>query len=127
MTRETRMHEPLSIVEHGSNEMLLTIAKNSDCDFDVGWYFLDEDKVETLNPVASAFGWVMTQEDGDVVADLALYVSIVDGVVLVRIPAAVTELMDVLDRGVWELFAVAAVSGEQKKLLGGPVRVREDV
>jgi len=121
------MHEPLSIVEHGSNEMLLTIAKNSDCDFDVGWYFLDEDKVETLNPVASAFGWVMTQEDGDVVADLALYVSIVDGVVLVRIPAAVTELMDVLDRGVWELFAVAAVSGEQKKLLGGPVRVREDV
>jgi len=28
---------------------------------------------------------------------------------------------------VWELFGVASGSGEQKKLLGGPVRVREDV
>jgi len=125
--REKRMHEPLSIVEHGSNEMLLTIAKNSDCDFDVGWYYVDGDGVETLLPLADAFGWVMTQEDGDIIADLATYTTVVDGLAAVRIPATVTELMDEIDRGVWELFGVASGSGEQKKLLGGPVRVREDV
>lgn len=122
------MSETLSRVSVDSPEVQLRIDKNSDCDFDVKWYQSDG---ETLVPMDSIEGWVAEKYDSvDLVADLSTgtgYATIVNGVAQVRIPGADTADMDYLERGVWEIIGIAALSGQRKKLAGGPAIVREDV
>lgn len=122
------MSETLSRVSPSSSEVQLRIDKNADCDFDAKWYQSDG---ETLVPMSAVEGWVADKYDSEeLVADLSTgtgYATIVDGVALIRIPGADTADMDYLERGVWEIIGIAQLSGQRKKLAGGPAIVREDV
>jgi len=123
------MPDALARVEPGSEEILLTVSKGADVNFDISWWYTNEDGEEVLQPLAGTLGYMSDVYDGDIIISFDTadsYVTIDAGVALIRVPGDDTALMDNLERGVWELIGVA-VTGEKKKLAWGPATVREDV
>lgn len=110
----------------------LEIIKGDDLAFDVEWWEKDDgvDTPEEFIAVSDCEGWVKDTYDGVTLLDLTNgggLVDIVDGRIQVRVPWTDTQALDALDRGVWQLRAQAAISGEWKTLLKGDVRISEDV
>lgn len=123
------MSEAVTKVDPYSDEVLLTVPKGADVNFDVSWWYVATDGTEVMEPLVATQGYASDVYDGDVIISFDTadgYVTISAGVALVRVPGDDTALMDNLERGVWELIGITA-TGEKKKLCYGPVTIREDV
>lgn len=101
----------------------IEIDKGASLSFDVLWW-ADEERTIAVE-MSEASSQIRDPSDGSLILDLAPTVS--GNRILFRIPSEVTSAVDHRGMAVWDLEAVATLSGERKKLAKGSVRFFEEV
>ena len=105
----------------------LRIYQGADLNFDLEWFQNDGTTPINMSAIASQ---VRKAPGGDLILELTDYITI-DGdtpnVAHVSVPASVTADLPVMIGARWDCNAVAADSGEVKKLTRGSVSIRAGI
>lgn len=105
----------------------LQIFQGADLNFDIDWFEADGTTPIEMSDVASQ---IRESPGGEVVLDLTGYIRIDDdtpNVAHVSVPASVTAELPVMYRIPWDLNAIAAGSGEVKKMMRGTANIRAGI
>lgn len=120
MTTTTSRLDCLIWLQNGETE--LVVRQGSVLEFDVQWGEGDDqvDIVAAAGMVKAAYA------DTEPLVNLTGWVTIVDGVAQVRVPASVTDDIESFSPARWD-FEIELATGQQERVLEGPARYSPSV